>query len=418
MSFHACFHGLIRRLYYGRITISGAPDKPVAGPVLVLCLHRNGAVDGFLYRAAVPRLTYLIRARLRNNPIGRLFFSGVEIRHDADGGTAGEQQAMIEACLRHLKGTQPLAIFPEGTSKLGPRHLPFKSGAARVAHRHLAAGRPLTVLPLGIHYECPWAFRSRVEIVQGTPLVLERGDADSGPGGLKRRFARALEEVGFNVADQRTHDLAHRFAYVATLGTNHRFFTALKAMEEGLPEPAVEAWHKLEARMMGRVVLHHQDVPLFPTGPAWLYGLSAAVLALPVLGGFLLNLPPVVLGAWTGRRFADDTNVIALWRIFGGLPLFLLWAPAVLCLLLVLGLPWLAVGYFGFTTAGLLGWYRLKKLTVAAWNGLLHHDLRSDALNLHRLLLSHLQTTTRHEPDPVPERSPSPATGTQRRQGC
>ena len=54
MSFHSVFHGFIRRLYYSRITVIGRQNITNEGPLLVLCLHRNGAVDSFAYYKAFP----------------------------------------------------------------------------------------------------------------------------------------------------------------------------------------------------------------------------------------------------------------------------------------------------------------------------------------------------------------------------
>jgi 1-acyl-sn-glycerol-3-phosphate acyltransferase len=391
MSFHSQFHGFIRRLYYSRTTVRGAEQVPTSGPLLVLCLHRNGALDGFVYRAAVPHLTYLIRAKLRYNPIGKLFFNGVEVVRNGDGGTREGNMRMFETCVSHLQGDTPLAIFPEGTSKLGPRHLPFKSGAARIAHYFLEGGKPLTVLPLGIHYECPWAFRSRVEVVVGEPLILESPDLKLGH--IKQRSTAALEAVGFNVPDAETHDLAHRLAYIATLGTKHQFFETLKTMEHDLPPKSAQAWKTLDEKMRHRRVLRHQGVPLFPTKYTLAYALLTLLLAVPVLAGALLNLPPLALGFWTGRRFADDTNVIALWRILSGVPAFVVWATLMVVLPLALGQGGAAIAYLALTALALQGWYRLKKLAVASWNGLFHADLQPEALALHSLLLSELSQT-------------------------
>jgi 1-acyl-sn-glycerol-3-phosphate acyltransferase len=394
MKFNPIFHGFIRRLYYGRITVTGAEHVPSSGPLLVLCLHRNGAVDGFVYRAAVPRLTYLIRAKLRKNLIGKLFFSGVEVVRSEDGGSPADNLAMIDTCVRHLQSDEPLAIFPEGTSKLGPRHLPFKSGAARISLSHLETGRPLTVLPLGIHYECPWAFRSRVEVVVGEAIHLEASELPASRGArlrdLKERFTTALEAVGSSAPDARTFDLAQKLAYIATLGTGLRYFEALKSMEQSLPAKAVQAWKRREIVTWDKLVLRHQGVPLFPMGPAWVYALLALLLAVPVLGGARLNLPPLAVGYFSARRFADDTNVIAQWRILTGVPCFVLWAVACVLTAALLGHGWMALGYLGLTWIAVRGWYRLKKLTVAASNGLLHSDLRDEALALRRTLLAEL----------------------------
>ena len=398
MSFNALFHGFIRHLFYSKVAVRGGQHVPSSGsgPLLVLCLHRNGAVDAFVCRAAVRRLTFIIRAKLRNNPLGKIFFSGIEVVRSDDGGKAKDTLKMIETCASHLHGDHPLAIFPEGTSKLGPRHLPFKSGAARIALRFLEEGKPLTVIPLGIHYECPWAFRSRVEVVIGEPISLEPNSSTVSRGavlrGIKQQFTTALESVGLNVPDEETYDRVNQFAYMATLGSKHHYFDALKSMEDGLPSEAVAAWEQLEDKLRDRWVLRHQGVPLFPTGRTSVYAMFALLLALPVLVGGLLNLLPLALGFLAARLFADDTNVIALWRILIGVPVFVLWAAAVVILSPAYGQGGAAIGYLALTSFAILGWYRLKKLAVASWNGLFQSDLHPEALALHKLMLHHLSS--------------------------
>jgi len=48
-------HWLCARLYFERITVLHPERLPENGPVLYVGLHRNGAVDGFIYRQVLPR---------------------------------------------------------------------------------------------------------------------------------------------------------------------------------------------------------------------------------------------------------------------------------------------------------------------------------------------------------------------------
>jgi 1-acyl-sn-glycerol-3-phosphate acyltransferase len=393
MKWHPLFHGFIRHLYFSRITVTGRQHVPPTGSLMVLCLHRNGAVDAFVDRAAISGMTFMVKAGLRRGLMGRLFFDGVEVVRRSDGARHGDNLEALETCVQHLRDGKRLGIFPEGTSQLGPRHLPFKSGAARIALRYLEAGKPLTVVALGIHYECPWAFRSRVEVVIGPPLTLEPG---SRPGEIKERFTGALEEVGMNVPDEAWQELAQKFAYIATLGTRHGYFETLKSFERRLPGEAVSALKNLENKAHGRRVLRHQGVPLFPLRMPWAYAILTALLALPVLAGALLNLPPLAVAWWAGKRFPDDTNVIALWRILTGVPLLLLWSAAWVLTAAALGSGGMLVAYPVLSGLAVLGWYRLKKLAVVAWNGTFHADLRENALAVRHAVLKSLETPS-HE---------------------
>ena len=393
MKWHPFFQAFIRQLYFSRVEVTGANQIPATGPVLALCLHRNGAVDGFVYRKVLPQVAFMLKATLRRSLMGRLFFDGLEVARTEDGGRNGNLE-VIDECVNWLENDGFLGVFPEGTSSLGPRHFPFKSGAPRIALRHLQDGLPLTVLPLGIHYESPWAFRSRVEVVIGPRISLdELADIESSGARLqevKRRFTTALESVGMNVPDAQWQEMAQNFAYIATLGTKHTYFAALKAMEHQLPAEAVRAWENFETKAWGRRLLRHQGVPLFPLRYPWWYVLAALLLTLPVAVGALMNVPPLAVAWWAGRKFPDDRNVIALWRILTGVPLLVIWSAAWVAAGILFGLWWLPLIYFALTWLAVRGWYRLKKLAVVAWNGLFFPGLRSDALEIHRAVLKAL----------------------------
>lgn len=393
MKWHPLFQKLLCRFYFSRVDVTGSERIPVTGPVLALCLHRNGAVDGFVYRKVLPRVAFMIKATLRRSLMGRLFFDGLEVARSEDGGR-NQKQEVIEECVDLLEHGGWLGVFPEGTSGLGPRHFPFKSGAPRIALRHLQDGLPLTVLPMGIHYERPWAFRSRVEVVIGPHIPLDQLAEIKSPGAqlleMKRRFTTALESVGVNVPDENWQEMAQKFAYMATLGTKHSYFAALKAMEHQLPAEAVRAWEVFETETQGRMIMRHQGVPLFPLRYPWLYGLAALLLGCLVATGALLNVPPLAVAWWAGRKFPDDRNVIALWRILTGVPLLVIWSVLWLMAGMLFGPWWLPLLYFAMTFLAVRGWYRLKKLAVVAWNGLLFPDLRPNALALHRAVLDSL----------------------------
>ncbi|NTV96383.1 MAG: hypothetical protein HGA75_13370, partial [Thiobacillus sp.] len=143
---------LLAGLFYHRIRVLHPERLPAAGPVLYLGLHRNGAVDGFVYGSKLPRAVFMISAQLRRNVIGWLFFRGIEVARgkDAERGITVDNLAAITACVRHLTEGGALFVLPEGTSDLGHRHLPFQKGAARILYQTLAAGARPAVVPLGL----------------------------------------------------------------------------------------------------------------------------------------------------------------------------------------------------------------------------------------------------------------------------
>src|SRR5262245_905559 len=177
----ACTH-----LYLERVTVLGAEHLPRRGPALYVGLHRNGAIDGFLHRRVLHDPVFLISAQWTRG-LSRLFLDGIPVVRDKDAGDRSANEQSLQRCVEHLIRGGELSVFPEGTSALGPRHLPFRKGAAWILSAALAGEAPVVVIPIGLAYERAWEFRSRVEIVVGAPVdtrlasSLWRGAAGAAP---------------------------------------------------------------------------------------------------------------------------------------------------------------------------------------------------------------------------------------------
>lgn len=396
---YAVFHALICRVYFSRISVLHRERLAGTGPVLFIGLHRNGAVDGFIYRHVIPGTTFLISTQLRKSILGRLFFCGIEVARNRDEGDRDANAAALAQCVNVLGRGEKLFIFPEGTSSLGPRHLPFKSGAARIAAAYLETNdRPLRVIPVGIHYECAWSFRSRVEVVIGEPTDLALPDGRTHQGQvieLRRRFNRALEGVGFNVATAAHQHDAERLAYAATLGTARSYAENLKNLEREIPAAMSAAFAKFQAASSGMKLARHQGVPLFAGRAVGLYALLLLLLSPIVAAGFVLNAFPVTAAYCAAQARADDRNVISLWRILVGAPLFLIWHVGIaITFACRFGWP-SAAAYFAVTWAAIASWYRVKKLAVAVHNSLRHPSLANAAYEFHQQLLKEMPAHAR-----------------------
>lgn len=379
---------LVTQLLYHRVRLVDAHPLPADGPTLYLGLHRNGAVDGYVYKSLLPRATFMISVQLRRSPIGRLFFGGIEVVRDKDGSGGSSNRESLDRCVDLLASGGALFVMPEGTSDLGPAHLPFHKGAARILAAALARGIRLAVVPLGIHYERAWAWQSDVEVVAGAAIDFTLpADADEAQAirVLHERITAGLEAVAITAADAGTFARRESIAYAATLGTGRGYFTALKALEQGLPEAELAA-REFDAKLAGRRLFRHQEVPLVPLRHAGLYAAYAALLAPTVILACLLNLPPLLVARWAGRRFADARNTITLWRVLVGVPTLLLWALGLLMAAVAHGEPVAWLAYAAVSWLGLRSIYRLKKLAVSLANLLRAPDLRPLLTDYHRRL--------------------------------
>ena len=149
--------------------------------------------------------------------------------------------------------------------------------------------------------------------------------------------------MGVNVVSDEYQDTIQRLAYIATLGTKRSCFRTLKQLEKSIPAPLEESWRQLSAEFRRPGLLFHQGVPLCPIFPLALMFAVLAVIGPVTLAGWLLNAPPLLAGGWAGRKFADGPNVITLWRMLVGVPVFIIWAAIVSLTCALLGHPaWIA----------------------------------------------------------------------------
>ena len=384
---------LIRALVFHRIAILNRSFLPTKGPVLYLGLHRNGAVDAFVYRLVAPDAVPLVSKQLTRNWLGRLLFDGIEVVRTVDvkryGMSTEHNEAAIDRCISHLKNGGKLFILPEGTSDLGPRHLPFHSGAARILLSTLSSGTKITVVPLGIHYERGWAFRSNVEIVVGEPFypaILDYSPDKRRLEILTQTITRSLEKVGINVTDSKTQSRLEQTAYIACINPNISYFQALKAFEEKLPTSVNDAWCAIDMFMDKHHVATHFGVPVAPLTTISRY-LAIWLIFTPIVSlAVISNFIPLVGGYFAGRQLADAPNVITFWRTLVGVPLAVVYWIAKVFLCLVIGFTkWLLLFIF-ITLAGLVLYRKSQQVTAVLVNAMFYRGLTSRFRRLYKAI--------------------------------
>ncbi|BCU78837.1 1-acyl-sn-glycerol-3-phosphate acyltransferase [Luteolibacter sp. LG18] len=328
-------HTLITATWFSKVRMNG--ELPADAPVLIVATHRNGAVDGFLLHALMPRLEFMLSARLTRTRFQRFFFGGIGVARQKDGG--GDNSGALRDCVDHLLAAGQLCIFPEGTSTLGPRHLPYHSGAARIALECWErSGICPVIVPVGLHYHDPGSFRSSVEVVIGEPLHISTPTL----GTCRRAIENGLLEVGANFADAGHHELAWLRAR-----QEPSVYHGLKRAERAVWFQCRTEWSAIPQKIRNLAL---RATPARPD----LLPLCLTPLLLP---GMILHLPVLMTAALASRCMADGPNVVALWKILGGTMVALVCCPLLL----------IAAGVF----TGLPGIFTVTAATVlllALWN--------------------------------------------------
>ena len=309
--------GLLRGFYFGRIRIVGAHRQPVPrrGGRLIVSSHRNGAIDGYTVLRVFPGAQGLVSIQLLRHPLLRWMFDGIAVVRDKDRERYGVHRAAfahpVDAGCAQLRAGGDLAIFPEGSSEWGWQPLPYQRGAARIARTLLDEGVSLEVVPLGLHYQAPDRFRSRVEALVGVPVTLPAREADESDRDWERRIhqaiATALDAVSVNCPNPEAFAAAEAWATErAVAGESYAlaFIDAQQPPQARLPQPRTRPW-------------------------PWDWLMVAALMLLAA---------PVLLAGWFAGSKADARNTVSFFRIVGGLLVAMVWLP---CLLLMTGFwPW------------------------------------------------------------------------------
>lgn len=137
--------GLLRRLAFVRLEVSGLEQVPETGRPFVLAANHQSYLDALLLIEAIPRpLVFVAKRELETMPLvgrvlarlGTLFVERFDLQR-----SAAEFRHITSA----LEQGRRLAFFPEGTFREDPGLLPFRMGAFSAAAQ---AGVP--ILPVAV----------------------------------------------------------------------------------------------------------------------------------------------------------------------------------------------------------------------------------------------------------------------------
>src|SRR5439155_1224675 len=152
--------GLVLRIFFRRIEISGLERVPREGPVIFVLNHPNGLIDpGFLLCLAPRRVSFLAKAPLFRMPVIGIFcraFEAIPVhRRQDEGSDPSHNRETFETARAVLARGGAIAICPEGKSHSDPKLRPLKTGAARIALGAAAAltgPAPIRIVPAGLYY--------------------------------------------------------------------------------------------------------------------------------------------------------------------------------------------------------------------------------------------------------------------------
>jgi len=323
-------------------------------PLVVVANHVNGLVDPmFLLGPLRLPARMLGKSTLWKIPVLSQIcdLAGVipVYRRQDEGVDTAKNLETFARCHEELARGGILAIFPEGVSHDEPQLQPLKTGAARILIEAERRFGPLgsRILPVGLLFEDRGTFRSRALVVVGPPIdpaeeveLAERDEATA-VRLLTERVAEALERVTLNyrsweesrlvergarILESEAQELPRERRLAAEFDARRSLLDGLDALRESHPREvaaAVEAARDYDRLLRVSGLGDAQVIASYPLDrllAALARSAVNTVVTLPValLGG-LLNFVPFVAVELVSRRFDDEENQIATYKVFPGI---------------------------------------------------------------------------------------------------
>jgi len=170
-------HGVLG-IYFKRIEVAGREHLEGPGPAIFAANHPQSGADALVLGLSAGRVVHFVaQSGLFRNPVRGRILRGVGVvpvhRPKDVPGAAEKNVEMFRACREVLERGGAIGIFPEGTTRDERRLERLKTGTARIVLETEAAhdfALGVRVVPVGIHFERPRTFRSRVLLRAGKPL--------------------------------------------------------------------------------------------------------------------------------------------------------------------------------------------------------------------------------------------------------
>lgn len=387
---------LALRWFYRDIAVQGIDRIPAQGPLILAANHNNALVDALIVAGVMDREVRLTaKATLLDHPLTRVIVHAVGIvplRRAADESRAGNNnanasrnQGAFEAIVQRLAQGGIILIFPEGISHSAPMLAPLKTGCARIAIQAVQQDiESLSIIPVGLTFEDKGRPRSRVAVLVGDPIPVNKALASeaNAVATITGALDEGLRRVTLNVP---SHDEAVRVLDVSD--TLSRAFEDVRSLDDPTPSFAetiqlarqvegvrrrLPALSTTEVARVNQFVgdldrwtneARRLDTPIGDVGMplslgagmwfALREGVMAALVGPIALWGRVNHLVPLKVAVWLGRVTSRNADEPAMHTLVGGLVLLL--ATYVL-------VAWLVGRWFGWPGAAVY----LASLPLAA----------------------------------------------------
>ncbi|MEY3051888.1 MAG: hypothetical protein RLY31_1673 [Bacteroidota bacterium] len=340
------FKWLVRltlRWFYSRTTVVGtaAGTHSADPPCIVVTNHPSTLLDPLntAVRLDFP-VHFLANASLFRNRFANWFFNTffcipIE-RYQDTGGRPLNNTASFRRAIEHLARKGSLYIAPEGTSYIDRRLRKIKTGTARIAleaEQSAQFGLGLTILPIGLNYTDPTAFRSEVLLVFGSPIPvgeyrdLETQDPIAAVQALTDRIRDSLASLMIDTHDEAEEKQLSILESLLPTVSGKRTYERWQAIRRCLGMLRDESGELVRSVAAYEAALSEAGLRAKEVGLAtgkqdgWWMGFLG-FLSIP---GYVLHAPPAWAAYELDRRLNDDIHWRPTYRFLGGLITYPVW---------------------------------------------------------------------------------------------
>ncbi len=263
-----CCRGALS-FYFRKWEIKGVSNIP-DGPVIFVPNHQNAFLDAILVTCSSDKAPwYLTRANVFNNAKAAYVLNTLQmlpIYRFRDGfATLKKNDQVLENVVQKLVQNESILIFAEGSHSKNYNLGPLQKGVARIA---MAASltKNISIVPVGLQYDAPSAFRSRVLVNFGMPISItnatfENSNTQQQMEALLAQLRNSLEPLMLHIE---SHDYSERWDYLLRYRQyHHKLDEQLKSDQlivSGYPLPRNSEGRKLKVSWWKTIMLWYIKV--------------------------------------------------------------------------------------------------------------------------------------------------------------
>ncbi|MDE3245484.1 MAG: 1-acyl-sn-glycerol-3-phosphate acyltransferase, partial [Acidobacteriota bacterium] len=342
----------LSRIWFRTLRVEG-PGLP-DGAVLLVLNHPNGLLDPLVVSALVkPVPRFLAKSTLWNILLLRPFlalFQAIPVERAQDisdpESRARATARAFEAVHRAIGERNRVGLFPEGISHGNAQLAQLKTGAARMA---LSSPVKPALVPAGLVYGQRELFRHNALLRLGDAIeygdLFSEGDDPAAVKALTERIRQALLPLTLHGPGDALQRLAEDLAWLLAEAPKERAdLEALRSRSQALISSLADLNEEERTSLRSRVDeakgwLEEQGLRPDQVGfsypgarvRAWMgKALLHHATALFIAPAALLFWPPYRFTAWLTHRLTDEVDVIATYKLIGGLLFLPAWAALLL----------------------------------------------------------------------------------------